>query len=55
MQQSTSFRPEQRGTSRAAEESAPKRRQFGLDSGASQQIPRLRYASLGMTRDAFTA
>jgi hypothetical protein len=34
---------------RGAEETAPERRQFGLDSGVSQQIPRLRYAPLGMT------
>jgi hypothetical protein len=49
-QYTPSFRPERRGTSRAVEESTPERRQFGLDSRIPQQIPRLRFASLGMTQ-----
>jgi hypothetical protein len=34
---------------RGVEKSAPQRKLFGKDSGSSQEIPRLRYAPLGMT------
>jgi hypothetical protein len=44
-----SFRPSPRGTSGRVEKSPPKRSAFWKDCGASQEIPRLRSAPLGMT------